>query len=71
MECWRVSSDLNVRPFLDKGWRRLSDEDVEKIRKEKQERDALRKELKVEKDNQNKIFQSNSIDSAKKKGRRR
>lgn len=71
LECWRVSSDLNVRPFLDKGWRRLSDEDVEKIRKEKQERDALRKELKVEKDNQNKIFQSNSIDSAKKKGRSR
>lgn len=69
--CWRVSSDLNVRPFLDKGWIRLSDEDIEKIRKEKQERDALRKELKVEKDTQNKITQSNSIDSAKKKGRSR
>lgn len=33
--CWSVSSDLNMQPFLDMGWRRLSDKDVETMRKQK------------------------------------
>lgn len=68
---WYVPQGIDLTPF-DKRWKRIDESTIELAKNEKQERDKLRKELKVEKDNQNqKITQSNSIDSAKKKGRSR
>lgn len=68
---WYVPQGKDLTPF-DKRWKRIDESTIELTKNEKQQRDKLRKELKVEKDNQNqKITQSNSIDSAKKKGRSR
>jgi len=66
---WYASNSVDQMILDDKGWSKVSKITLEN---EKQERDKLREELMVEKDNQNqKITQSNSIDSAKKKGRSR
>jgi len=67
---WYVPQGKDLTPF-DKRWKRIDESTIEITKNEKLARDKLRKELKVEKDNQNKITQSNSIYSAKKNGRSR